>query len=128
MHGLAAWLIWERRNGSDEGEQADSAGAGSHGVLRIQVLKQLEALTAVSEKMDNTDDITAPLDGLDLKFAEQVDRLDVVQRNVNLTLKPIGEVQQEQVMAAQEFKSKQLPRASSSAEEGILRKGICIVS
>lgn len=74
-----------------------------------RVLKQLEALTAVSEKMDKIDGI-ARLDGLDLKFAEQVDRLDVVQGNMNLALKSIGEVRQEQVMAA--FKSKQSPHAS----------------
>lgn len=75
------------------------------------VLKQLEALTAVSEKMDKIDGI-ARLDGLDLKFAEQVDRLDVVQGNMNLALKSTGELRQEQVMAAQEFKSKQSPHAS----------------
>lgn len=75
-----------------------------------RVLKQLEALTAVSEKMGKIDGIVARLDGLDLKFAEQVDRLDVAQGNMNLALKSIGEVRQEQVMAA--FKSKQSPHAS----------------
>lgn len=88
--------------------------------FKSRVLKQLEALTAVSEKMDKIDEISARLDGLDLKFAEQVDHLDVVQGNVNLALKSIGKVRQEQVMAAQEFKSKQSPHVSSSAEEGIL--------
>ena len=77
-----------------------------------RVLKQLEALTAVSEKMGKIDGIVARLDGLDLKFAEQVDRLDVVQGNMNLALKSTGELRQEQVMAAQEFKSKQSPHAS----------------
>lgn len=83
-------------------------------------MKQLEALSKATEHLGRIDEIAARLDELDLKMAEQVQRLDIVQSNVNLTMKSMGEARQEQADAAREMQHKQSPHSPTTGGDGIL--------
>ena len=83
-------------------------------------MKQLEALSKATEHLGRIDEIAARLDRLDLKMAEQVERLDVVQGNVNLTMKSMGEARQEQAATAREMLNKQSPQSLAASGDGIL--------
>lgn len=57
---------------------------------------------------------------MDQKLTTQVEHIDVVHSNVDMAMKLLGGVHQEQVAAARELKSKQSPQALSSVGESIL--------
>ena len=84
-----------------------------------RVMRELEMLKSVHEKMGEIAEISARLNILDMKFGEQVDRMDAVQAKVNLTMHSLGEVRQEQVAAARVLKqSPAMTPATSPAAEG----------
>ena len=84
-----------------------------------RVMRELEMLRAVNEKMEGIANISARLDDLDAKFGEQVERIDAVQAKVNLTMASLGEVRQEQVAVARTLK--QSPAVTPEVGDGILR-------
>ena len=69
-----------------------------------RVLKELAALKEIGEQVARIAGISARLDGLDMKFSEQVQRLDQVQAKVDLSVTSIGEIHQEQVQVARVIK------------------------
>lgn len=75
-------------------------------------MQKLEVLTGLGDTINRIDELFTRIDELDQKFNTQVERIDVIQSNVNLTMKSIGEVRQEQVAAAKEQVSKQSLRIS----------------
>lgn len=79
-------------------------------------MKEFEALRLLQAKVDGIEAIQARLDGLDVKFEEQVQRLDQVQSKVNLSVSSIGEIHQEQVQVARHLKQ------SSTAREADLNR------
>lgn len=79
-------------------------------------MKEFEALRLLQAKVDGIEAIQARLDGLDVKFEEQVQRLDQVQSKVNLSVSSIGEIHQEQVQVAHHLKQ------SSTAREADLNR------
>lgn len=84
-------------------------------------MKKLEVLAGLGDKINRIDELFARIDELDQKFNTQVERIDVIQSNVNLTMKSIGEVRQEQVAAAKDQMSKHSPSESSpSANDSIM--------
>ena len=74
------------------------------GSFEERVMKEFEALRLLQSKVEGIEAIQARLDGLDVKFEEQVSRLDQVQAKVNLSVSSIGEIHQEQVQVARVLK------------------------
>ena len=68
--------------------------------FEAKVLKEFETLQAIQQKMEGIETIRARLDELDVKFGEQVARLDQVQSKVDLSVSSIGAIHQDNVHVA----------------------------
>ena len=73
--------------------------------FEAKVLKEFETLQAIQQKMEGIETIRARLDELDVKFGEQVARLDQVQSKVDLSVSSIGAIHQDNVHVARVLKS-----------------------
>lgn len=56
------------------------------GSFEEKVMKELEALKLIREKVEGIDTIQTRLDGLDSKFTEQAARIEQVQTKVDLSV------------------------------------------
>lgn len=57
-----------------------------------RIMKELESLKFVREKIEGIDAISSRLDTLDRRMEEQTGRIDAVQAKVNLTMNSIADV------------------------------------
>ena len=68
---------------------------GSMEAFETWVMQTLEVLSGLGDKIGRIDELFTRIEELDQKFNTQVERIDVIQSNVNLTMKSIGEVRQD---------------------------------
>ena len=73
---------------------------GSMEAFETRVMQRLEVLSDLGDKIGRIDEFFTRIEELDQKFNTQVERINVIQSNVNLTMKSIGEVRQDQMAAA----------------------------
>jgi hypothetical protein len=74
------------------------------GSFEERVMKELEALRGIKEKMEGIDQIQTRLNELDTKFSEQAGRLEQVQAKVDLSVNSLGAIHQEHVQVARALK------------------------
>ena len=79
-------------------------------------MKEFELLRAMREKVDGIHQIRARLEELDIKFAEQVGRLDQVQSKVELSVSTPGALHQDNVQVARVLKE-----TTNCREAGVAR-------
>ena len=91
------------------------------GDFESRVMKELESLSAMKEKLEGISTISARLEALEQKIGDQGGQIDMIQTKVNLAMTSLGEVQQEQVAVARAEKEKSLPTGSASQDAGILQ-------
>lgn len=87
-----------------------------------RIMKELEALKFVRDKVEGINAISSQLDALDKRMEEQTGRIDAVQAKVNLTMNSLTDVRQDQVVAARVAKSAASPSSPGAAgQEGIIQ-------
>ena len=85
-----------------------------------RLMKELEALKFVRDKIEGIDAISSRLEEIDKKMEEQAGRIDAVQAKVNLTMSSIADVRQEQVSVAKGAKAAQQTASPRDATEVLL--------